>query len=143
MAARRLAKRLPVIAVFLLCGFFLRVPAAATLQGLYVGAEAPDFSLKDLNGKTWTFADAKGEKLTMVIFWSTWSSNSEKLLAQAQKLYSDYKDKGLSVVAVNADSQEITPAEESGDKDHERPTLASSIRCCWTGGSRFSMTMGS
>jgi len=113
MAGRRLAKRLPVIAVFLLCGFFLRVPAAATLQGLYVGAEAPDFSLLDLNGKTWAFADAKGEKLTMVIFWSSWSRNSEKLLAQAQKLYSDYKDKGLSVVAVNVDSQEITPAEET------------------------------
>lgn len=115
-ASRRLVQRLPMIAVFLLCGFFLRVPAAATLQGLYVGAEAPDFSLHDLSGRKRAFADVKGEKLTMVIFWSTWSRNSEKALAQAQKLYSSYKEKGLSVVAVNADSQQITPAETAAIK---------------------------
>ena len=106
-----LVKRFPLVLFCLLCGLFLRVPAAATLQSLYVGAEAPAFSLEDLKGRNQTFEDIKGEKLTMVIFWSTWSRNSEKILASAQKLYSNYKDKGLSVVAVNADSQQITPAE--------------------------------
>jgi Tfp pilus assembly protein PilF/peroxiredoxin len=97
-------------------GLFLRVPAAATLDGLYVGAEAPSFSLEDINGRNWAFEDLKGEKLTMIIFWSTWSRKSEKTLANAQKLYSDYKDKGLAVVAVNADSLQITPAEETAIK---------------------------
>jgi len=104
-------KRFPLVCICLLCTFFLWVPAAATLQDLYVGAEAPDFSLEDLNGRSWTFEDLKGEKLTMIIFWSTWSRNSKKILASAQKLYADYKDKGLAVVAVNVDSQQIPPAE--------------------------------
>jgi len=104
-------KRFQLVCICLLCAFFLWVPAAATLQDLYVGAEAPDFTLEDLNGRSWNFEDLKGEKLTMIIFWSTWSKNSKKILANAQKLYADYKDKGLAVVAVNVDGQQIPPAE--------------------------------
>ena len=106
-----LAKRFLLVSFCVLCSLFLQVPAAATLEGLYVGAEAPDFSLEDIKGRSWAFDDLKGEKLTMVIFWSTWSRNSDKILASAQKLYSDYKDKGLAVVGVNADSQQMTSAE--------------------------------
>ena len=89
----------------------MQVPAAATLQTLYVGAEGPDFSLLDTKGENQAFEAIKGEKLTMVIFWSTWSKNSEKILANAQKLYATYKDKGLSVVAVNVDGQQISASD--------------------------------
>jgi tetratricopeptide (TPR) repeat protein len=106
-------KRLPLVLLCIICGLFLRVPAAATLQGLYVGAEAPDFSLADLKGQKLSFEEIKGEKLTMIIFWSTWSRNSEKVLTRAQQLFSAYKEKGLAIVAVNADSMEITPAERA------------------------------
>jgi hypothetical protein len=39
-------------------------PAAATLQSLQTGMEAPDFSLKTVTNETRTFAAVKGEKLT-------------------------------------------------------------------------------
>jgi len=97
--------------ISLLYMIFLQVPAAATLEGLYVGAEAPDFSLNDMEGRALAFNDVKGEKITMIIFWSTWNKRSEKVLASAQKLYAEYKNKGLGVVAVNADSLQISPAE--------------------------------
>jgi Tfp pilus assembly protein PilF/peroxiredoxin len=102
-------KLLSLFLICLLCSLFLRTPAVATLEGLYVGAEVPDFTLEDLKGRSLAFKDIKGEKLTMIIFWSTWSRNSEKVLKSAQKLYADYKGKGLAVVAVNADGLEITP----------------------------------
>jgi peroxiredoxin len=107
-------KLLALVLICLLCNFFLQIPAAATMEGLYVGAEAPDFTLTDINGQNLAFKDIKGEKLTMIIFWSTWSRNSEKVLKSAQKLYSKYKDKGLAVVAVNADGLEITPEQVTG-----------------------------
>lgn len=106
-----IVNRFNLILLFLLCGLFLKVPAAATLQSLYVGAEAPDFSLKDFNEQSLAFEDFKGEKLTMIIFWSSWSRNSGKVLTAGQELYSKYKNEGLGVVAVNVDSQQITPAE--------------------------------
>jgi peroxiredoxin len=101
-------KRFTLVMVCFLSSLFFQVPAGATLEGLYVGAQAPDFSLEDLNGQSLSFADLSGEKLTMVIFWATWSRNSDKVLARAQKLYTDYKEKGLTVIAVNADGQQLT-----------------------------------
>ena len=38
-------KRLFTVVLCLLCNLFLQIPAAATLEGLYVGAEAPDFTI--------------------------------------------------------------------------------------------------
>ncbi len=35
-------------------------PAAATLQSLQTGMQAPDFSLKTINGEAKSFADVKG-----------------------------------------------------------------------------------
>src|SRR5210317_441258 len=101
-------KRFTLVMVCFLSSLFFQVPAGATLEGLYVGAKAPDFSLEDPNGQSSSFADLSGEKLTMVIFWATWSRNSNKALARAQKLYTDYKEKGLTVIAVNADGQQLT-----------------------------------
>jgi tetratricopeptide (TPR) repeat protein len=106
-----LGKRFTLILCCVLCSLFLQIPVAATLEGLYVGAEVPDFTLEDIKGQNLAFNDIKGEKLTMIIFWSTWSRNSEKVLAAAQKLYAAYKDKGLSVVAVNANGLQISPDE--------------------------------
>lgn len=91
-----------------LSGVLLFAPAAATLQALQVGMEGPDFSLKNLGGETKTFADLKGEKLTVVVFWSTWSRKSEKVLARMQQLHERYKGQGLSIVAVNVDGQNIS-----------------------------------
>ncbi|MDH3996290.1 MAG: redoxin domain-containing protein, partial [Desulfobulbaceae bacterium] len=80
-------KRFTLVMVCFISSLFFQVPAGATLEGLYVGAQAPDFSLEDLNGQSLSFADFGGEKFTMVIFWATWSKNSDKVLARAQKLY--------------------------------------------------------
>jgi Tfp pilus assembly protein PilF/peroxiredoxin len=91
-----------------LSGIFLFAPAAATLQGLQVGMEGPDFSLKTPAGESRTLAGLKGEKLTVVVFWSTWSRKSDKALARMQQLYGKYGGKGLSVVAVNADGQDVS-----------------------------------
>lgn len=96
-------------AIFFTVGeLFLIVPIAATIQGLQVGMEAPDFSVKDMSGGKKTFSELGGAKLTMVIFWSTWSANSEKALLSLEKLYQRYRERGLSVIAINVDGQEIS-----------------------------------
>jgi Flp pilus assembly protein TadD/peroxiredoxin len=91
-------------------GLFVMVPAGATLQELQVGAEAPDFRLPSLAGESKTFAELKGEKLTLVVFWSTWSKKSTQALSDLQQLYVKYRDRGLSVIAINADGQTVSAA---------------------------------
>lgn len=96
------------VPLFIICAVFLFAPAGATLQDLQVGMELPDFSLKTISGETRKFSDLRGEKLTIVLFWSTWSKNSEKALVRMEKLYQQNRDKGLSVIAINADDQRIS-----------------------------------
>jgi len=82
--------------------------SSSALHSLELGMEAPDFTLTDLNGRTHTFPVLSGDKLTVVLFWATWSENSKKALKQMQDLHQKYKDSGLSVVGINVDKQEIT-----------------------------------
>ncbi len=86
----------------------LFAPAGATLQNLQAGMKAPQLTLRSLSGETRKLADFAGTRLTVIVFWSTWSSKSATALARLDRLYRQYHDKGLSVIAVNADSQEIS-----------------------------------
>jgi peroxiredoxin len=102
-------KRIVLFTILLFVyGVLSFAPAAATLQTLQTGMEAPDFSLKTVTNDTKTFAAVKGEKLTVLVFWSTWSAKSEKILKRMQQLHEKYKDQGLSIIAVNVDDQQIS-----------------------------------
>jgi tetratricopeptide (TPR) repeat protein len=96
-----------------LAGVFLLAPAGATLQGLQVGAEAPDFNLKSFTGEPAGFAGLHGDKLTIVLFWATWSRNSEAALTRMEELYRRYRSDGLGVIAVNANGQTLSPEAEA------------------------------
>ncbi len=102
-------KRIVLLSIgFCLCEALFFTPAAATLQSLQTGLEAPDFSLKTVMGEKKSFSDVKGKKLTILVFWSTWSSKSEDVLARMQKLHEQYKDQGLSIIGLNADEQHVS-----------------------------------
>ena len=106
--------RIPTKKVVFTCVFFftygmmLSAPAAATLLALQVGMEGPEFSLRNLAGEPKTFSSLKGEKLTILVFWSTWSDKSAKVLTRMQKLYEKYKEQGLAIIGINADEQIIS-----------------------------------
>jgi Tfp pilus assembly protein PilF/peroxiredoxin len=83
--------------------FFLTVPTAATLQSLQVGMEAPELALKDAQGTPKAFTDLKGEKLTVLVFWSTWTRKSEAALLELQKLHDKYKGQGINIIGIAVD----------------------------------------
>lgn len=84
--------------------------SSSALSLLEVGMEAPEFRLQDAERKSYRFADLQGEKLTVLVFWATWSGNSQKALHQMQELQQTYAGSGLSVIAINVDRQEVTEA---------------------------------
>jgi Tfp pilus assembly protein PilF/peroxiredoxin len=85
------------------------VPVAFPLQTLREGMTAPDFSLATVDGEKKSFPDLRGEKLTILVFWSTWSAKSAQALARMQKLHEKYRGQGLAIVSVNADEQKTSP----------------------------------
>ena len=74
--------------------------AAAAL----VGKPAPDFKLKDLNGKEVSMADQKGS-VVIVDFWATWCGPCVEALPHLNKLYVEKKAAGLKVLAVSVDDE--------------------------------------
>jgi peroxiredoxin len=105
-----MARKIPLVPRFAAVAaaclvFVLAAPAAATLQKLQSGMEIPDLPLRTVSGESRPLAGFCGEKLTVVVVWSTWDARSEKVLAAMQKLYRTYGGRGLVVVAVNADGQ--------------------------------------
>lgn len=79
--------------------------SAPALKTMGVGTEAPKFSLKNMAGDTQNFSSLKGDKLTVLLFWASWSRQSEKALKQLEKLHVKYKDMGLAVIGINVERQ--------------------------------------
>lgn len=81
-------------------------------------ATVPDFSAKDLDGKTWSLDSLLGSKLTIISFWSTSCAPCKEELKLLDSLYGVYGDSGLSVVAINIDSKRTLSRVEPMVKAH-------------------------
>jgi len=59
-----------------------------------------DFTLSDLQGKSWHLEDLKG-KVVLVNFWATWCPPCRKEMPDLQALYDKYKDQGFVVLSIS------------------------------------------
>jgi peroxiredoxin len=66
-------------------------------------AKAPDFTLQDLNGKNVPFNSFQG-KVVVLNFWATWCPACVTELPSLSRLQSEWKSRGLEVVAVSNDA---------------------------------------
>ena len=72
-----------------------------------VGKLAPDFSLVDLQGKTWTLSELKGQ-VVFVNFWATWCPPCREEMPAMQRLYSMLpKDKFKMLAILNKDDPAV------------------------------------
>jgi thiol-disulfide isomerase/thioredoxin len=67
-----------------------------------VSGEAPNFKLRDLNGKTVQLSDFKG-KPVVLDFWATWCQPCRDSIPGMVKLQKDYAHKGLVILAISLD----------------------------------------
>jgi peroxiredoxin len=63
---------------------------------------APDFTLKDLNGKEISLSDYEG-KVLFLNFWATWCGPCRAEIPDFIEVYDEYKDQGLEILGVSVD----------------------------------------
>jgi DsbE subfamily thiol:disulfide oxidoreductase len=97
---------------FLLAAFILGVaPDAARaasvdlnlipkLQEVKDQPAAPDFALPGADGRKVTLKDFRG-KVVFLNFWATWCESCRDEMPSMERLYGEFKGKGLAIVAVN------------------------------------------
>ena len=74
--------------------------AMTQLEAADAARQKADFTLTDLQGKTWHLRDLQG-KVVLVNFWATWCPPCRKEMPDLQALYDKYKDEGFVVLAIS------------------------------------------
>ena len=64
-----------------------------------VGEPAPDFTLVDLQGKTWTLSQLKGQ-VVFVNFWATWCPPCRDEMPSMQKLFTRQPEDKFKMLAI-------------------------------------------
>ena len=95
------------IMLFLLASFVLLTASARAIatEGSVVGQPAPDFTLKDLNGKTHSLKDYRGQ-IAIIVFLSTECPFSHAYIERLRAIASDYSKKNMTLLGVNANPAE-------------------------------------
>jgi peroxiredoxin len=74
--------------------------AMAKLEATDQERQKVDFTLTDLQGKTWTLKELKG-KVVLVNFWATWCPPCRKEMPDLNTLYQRFKDQGFVILAIS------------------------------------------
>jgi DsbE subfamily thiol:disulfide oxidoreductase len=99
--------RLLLLAAFVLGGAPLHAGAASVdfkavpkLNEVKDHPAAPDFTLFDAGGKKVSLKDHRG-KVVFLNFWATWCESCRDEMPSMERLYQEFRGKGLEIVAVN------------------------------------------
>jgi peroxiredoxin len=103
------------------CAAFQLVSAVSAeppgFQTMSIGAAAPDFNLPGVDGRDYSLKDFAEAKILVVIFTCNHCPTAQAYENRIIKLASDYKDKGVAVVAISPNDPKAVRLDELGYTD--------------------------
>ena len=86
-------------------------------ETLEIGRQAPDFNLPGVDGRNYRLADFAEAKILVVVFTCNHCPTAQAYEDRIKKLTSDYKSKGVAVVAISPNDPEAVRLDELGYSD--------------------------
>ena len=85
---------------------FTPIPVIKGVKSLEVGMPAPDFVVKDLDGKSFNFGAERTQRAHLLVFWSIFCEPCREEMPVIQRISDEFKAAGsLDVLAVNMDGE--------------------------------------
>ena len=84
---------------------------------LTIGSPAPDFSLPGVDGKVHKLAEYASAKVLAIVFECNHCPTSQLYEGRLEKLYAEYKPKGLTMVVINPNNPKSVTYDELGYTD--------------------------
>jgi peroxiredoxin len=103
-----------IISLFLSILFQPKIEDVKTLE---IGEPAPDFTLPAINGKTYSLKDFDKAKILAIVFTANHCPTAQAYEKRIIQLAGDYKDKGVTLVAVSSNNPKAVCLEELGYSD--------------------------
>lgn len=82
------------------------VPMVEGIKMIEAGAPAPDFAVKDTEGKVFNFGEEKLKAPALLVFWSIFCEPCRVEMPIVQRLHEKYRD-GLTVLSVALDGEPL------------------------------------
>jgi len=86
-------------------------------RSLAIGSSAPDFSLPGVDGKTHTLAEYQSSRVLAIVFTCNHCPASQQYESRLRKLDQDYRQKGVTLVAVNSEHADAVPLSDLAYSD--------------------------
>ena len=101
-------KRSIVVIIYLLIAIFVIGSSQCWgFRNLKEGEPSPNFTLKDLNGKTYSLSKSKG-KVTIILYWRLNQDRSLKALKELKVIFEKLSDQPLQILAITKDTDKLS-----------------------------------
>lgn len=91
--------------------------AAKDVKPLPIGAACPSFELPGVDDRTWSREDFRASRLLVVIFTCNHCPTAQAYEERIMKLHSDYRDRGVALVAISPNDPKAVRLDELGYSD--------------------------
>jgi peroxiredoxin len=113
-----LSRRKIIVPLFFVLGliamYAIRTPFQGFVEPVTEGTVAPDFALKDLEGKEVRLSDYQG-KVVLLNFWATWCPPCREEMPSMESLYRAMEGRPFEMLAVSVDE---SAEHVQGFRDH-------------------------